>query len=522
MIEIAAAGALQRVLEVVIQASPTILVGLMVAAIIRHLMGPDRTRWLFSGPYGIGLLKAWLVGMLLPVCSLGVLPVVREMRRARVSAGSTLTFALTAPLFNPISVLYGLTMADPVVLLSFCLGSLLVVTVLGSLWERLMPVAAMSELDAPATGEGETTVVGTVEGIPHGWRRILGMAVLSARESVGPMLGYAAVTLVGVAVATVLLPHGVLQTRAEHDDLFAPAFMALVAVPLYAAPMTVMMQLASMFQHGNSIGAAFSLLVLGAGLNLGLMIWLLRNHPPGRTAICLASLVLLTISVAYAFDRPLYDSGVESAGHTHAFDGYCNPFVEGHIDPWTQIGRNLADAIRPDEIVGGILLAFFILFGAVLAIVDPRGRLEQTLARAPAKSRRSWDVELPEWVLGSVAIVALILASLFGCYLYYPPKQTILAEMRMVHAEVFSAANSGDWDTALYWIPIYDDWSRKLMVSEYLRGNSVSEYRRAKSEVLLEHLERLEHDVEDQRSAACQARVRKLNAAFLRFRRAFE
>ena len=44
-------------------------------------------RKLFGDNSWRSLPQAWLVGMLLPVCSLGVIPVIREMRRAaRASA----------------------------------------------------------------------------------------------------------------------------------------------------------------------------------------------------------------------------------------------------------------------------------------------------------------------------------------------------------------------------------------------------------------------------------------------------
>ena len=57
--------------------------------------------------------QSWFIGMLLPICSLGVIPVVRELRRSRVSGGAILAFAMTAPLFNPLSMLYGLTLSAP-------------------------------------------------------------------------------------------------------------------------------------------------------------------------------------------------------------------------------------------------------------------------------------------------------------------------------------------------------------------------------------------------------------------------
>ena len=44
----------------------------------------------------------------------GSYPGRREMRRSRVSGGAILAFAMTAPLFNPLSMLYGLTLSAAV------------------------------------------------------------------------------------------------------------------------------------------------------------------------------------------------------------------------------------------------------------------------------------------------------------------------------------------------------------------------------------------------------------------------
>ena len=77
--------------------------------------------------------------MLLPVCSLGVIPIAREMRRARISGGAILAFAMTAPLFNPLSMLYGLTLSAPFVILSFAFCTMVIVTAVGAIWNRIFP-----------------------------------------------------------------------------------------------------------------------------------------------------------------------------------------------------------------------------------------------------------------------------------------------------------------------------------------------------------------------------------------------
>ncbi|QDU98846.1 permease [Lignipirellula cremea] len=496
-------GAALRFFQALVQATPTILVGLVVAGVFRRLLGHAGTRRFFGDNTWRSLPQAWLVGMLLPVCSLGVIPVVREMRRAGVSGGAILAFGLTAPLFNPISVLYGLTLADPLVILTFSFCSLVIVTVVGIAWDRLFPHTAQPEPEPPR--------------VAYGVRRMLSIAVFGARELAGPTSGYIGAGLLGVALLSLLLPAGYLQTAAEHDDPWAPLFMTAVAIPAYAAPMTAMVQLASMFQHGNSVGAAFTLLVLGAGANLGLVAWMVGAYGVRRTGIWFALLTGIVVGLAYGVDGPLYPHGVEPAGHTHAFDIYCAPFAPSTPQVMQKTFRILQEKIAPHETVAMIVLTALILAGIGLARCDRQHRVEAWLEQRPADSPRL-DVVLPGPVLGGVALLSLIAFSVLGCYIYYPSPAEVFEEMQIVNAEVVSSASSKDWDTALYWIPIYDDWTRKLQVSMFLRGESLTPYRRAKALVLREKLELLEHAVEDQEIEPARRLGLAVNRAYRRMR----
>ena len=50
---------------------------------------------------------------------------------------------MTAPLFNPLSVLYGLTLSEPFVILSFAFCTMLVVTAVGLIWNVSFQVIAV-------------------------------------------------------------------------------------------------------------------------------------------------------------------------------------------------------------------------------------------------------------------------------------------------------------------------------------------------------------------------------------------
>ena len=145
---------LLRMTQAGLQASPTILVGFFVAALFRRLLGPEHVRRLFGDQTWHALVQAWGIGMLLPVCSLGVVPVLREMRRAGISGGTILAFALAAPLFNPLSLLYGLTLSEPFTILAFATGSLIVVTVAGWSWDHWFPGTGPPETPPRPVGYG--------------------------------------------------------------------------------------------------------------------------------------------------------------------------------------------------------------------------------------------------------------------------------------------------------------------------------------------------------------------------------
>ncbi|MFI4873864.1 MAG: permease [Blastopirellula sp. JB062] len=507
MIEAMFWGAALRFCQSAAAAIPTIMIGIIVAAIFRVWLGAAGTRKLFGESGFKSLLYAWAIGMMLPVCSLGVIPVAMELRRAKLSGGTILAFALTAPLFNPISVLYGLTLSNPIVIITFSFCSLVIVTGCGLLWDRFFRSDAGEIIDdSPAA--------------PVGWRRLLATTLFGLREMTGPSMGYVVVGLLGVAALSVALPYASLQQAAEHDDPRAILFMTAIAIPAYATPMVAMVQLASMFSHGNSVGAAFSLLALGAGANVGLIGWMTRAYGAGKTAAWFGILIFIVVGLSYAVDGPLYPHGVEPAGHTHAFDIYCAPFTANTTDPMSSAWLELSKKLAPHDRVGVGIFAFLMAWAVALRFADPNRRLEKWIEAAPATPQK-FDRVIPGSVLGVISLVGLVILSVSGCYLYYPPPQEIFEEMRAINAEVIYGARTGRWDVAEHWIPIYDDWSRKLEVSQFLRSGEVEPYHQFKGQVFREYLERLEHAVEDQEKEEAKELAMKVGGAYTRLRKSY-
>ncbi len=503
-------GAVLRGAQCLLQAAPFIVTGLVIAGIFRRLLGPAAIRTMFGHGTRAAIPRAWAIGMLLPICSLGVIPVAREMRRAGLSGGTILAFALAAPLFNPLSLLYGLTLSEPITIFAFGLCTLLVVTIVGLIWDRLFPNADIPERPP--------------QRVPYGLRRMLAVAVVAAREVAGPSLLFITVGILGVVGLSCVLPQAAMQRTMSHTDPWAPLLMAAIALPAYATPMMAMSQLGAMFQHGNSVGAAFTLLTLGAGTNLGLVLWMQRSYGWRKAGVWLGLLLFVVLALSYSVEKPLYPSAVEPADHTPAFDIYCRPFDVG----MTNLGQVVWGKLRQDtqvhELYGAICLGALFLAGIALRLLDRRFRIEDWLERPvpQASANPAWfNTSLSAPTIGFAALLGLIGVSIVGCYTYYPPMNEALDEIENAQIETLAAALSGDRKYAEHWIPIYSDGVRKLQVGVYLRTWHLRDYQRATARTVEEKLELLEHELAPRRKDAIDPLVAEISRAERRMRLAF-
>ena len=482
-------GALLRILQAGLQAAPFVFTGLCITGMLHRLLGHAHTRRLFGSNSISSLFQSWLIGMLLPGCSLGVIPVVKQLRASGIAVGTIFAFALSSPLFDPLSLLYGLTLSKPLTIVAFAFGSLLVVMLAGGLFDAWYPDTEVVVPEPPPT--------------PHGVRRLLATLVVMARESVSGTAVLVGCGLLGTGLLSMALPPGILQHTMAHENLYSPLLMTAIAVPAYATPMTAMSQLGSMFQHGNSIGAAFILLTFGAGMNLGLLVWMMRYYGLRKTAIWFGLMLLVVLGLSYGIERPLYPKDIEPADHTHAFDSYCQPFRAESpptIGYPAEIWRRVRLETQPHEIAGAIALACLVLLGAGLTLLDRVWVIETWLNRPPAATdgtRRHWDIVVPGPVLGAVGLVAIVAASIAGCFAYYPDPAESLEELNLARTEALAAAMSGQYEHALHWIPICEGWNRRLQVGAFLRTGQLSAYHQMKARVFRDRLEDLEHLIEN-------------------------
>ena len=502
-------GVVLRLTQTFINAAPWIAIGFVIAGVFRVVVGPQKTRNVFGGNSWKGLVYGWLWGMLLPVCSLGVIPIVRELYRSGVRGGTLIAFALTAPLFNPLSVLYGLTLSDPVAIITFAFCSLVIVSSVGLVWDMIFKNS--NRIDEKEISD-ETVAIGI--------RRSVATFKASTQMIFSSSALYILIGIVGSVAVNVVLPHGAMSSMLERDNSFAPLVVAGLGIPVYSTPLLAMSQIGSMFQHGNSIGAAFCLLIFGAGVNVGLFVCFLRLYGLGKLAAFIGLLLFVSVGLAYLIGEPLYPEGVEVAGHTHAFDIYTSPFPTKMDDAGHVTRLEVQKHWTNHEFGGTPILIVMTIIGAIFFLLEKSTGLNQWLASKPDKEKQM-DKVLPGWLVTSLTIAGLLLFSVAGCYLYYPAKEEALEQMTTFNIEAVAAANTGNWEGAMKWIEFQQDLARRLEVGSFIRSGELSEYHRTKARILRENLELLKHEVEDQDKERASELALKTNRSFLRLKRAF-
>jgi len=468
-----------RMAETFAEALPFVIVGMLVAGILRGMVGAERLRQILDKGRWSGPIRAWGLGLLLPICALGALPVARELRRAGIPSGTVISFVLVAPVLNPVSVVYGLSHVEPLTLLYFAAGTFLISVGIGSLWNRFIAL----RLDRGAVAD---EVVST-----SGSGRLAVSGLVSCQVLLGPVLIDFLLVLLVMGFLGAFLPYGVLQTAFTRDNPLASALMACVAIPVYVTPMEVMVHFEHIVRDGYSLAAAFVLIVLGAGANVGVANWLRRDY--GWRALGLFGGLLLasTLLVGGLADRSLAVGSKVMKDHTHAFDSFTRlPTGEayGPVYVWCEVRQQMLPSQR------WAFMLFAVMTLAGLALRWRNGLIEGRIRRA----LQAYEATLTGAGLNRalsarvLVLLAIVLSAGFGvtlAYVYYPSARILLLDIAAVRTELYQEVVQEDQRACHRRIHQLDALLGKLPVSQLLREGGLTQ---EQAEALAEFAERLD------------------------------
>ncbi|MDE0838151.1 MAG: permease [Kiritimatiellae bacterium] len=291
--------------------APYLLFGFLIASVLSVFLKASFVRERFGKGGFREVVVASLMGVPLPLCSCGVLPVAASLREQGATRGATLSFLTSTPQTGVDSIAITYSLLGPIFTIVKVGVAFVSGVFCGSLVDRFGgqdPTVEDRRVVEPSSIADSVPLPKTVR-LRHGLRH--GFVTVAC--------SIAWATLIGVflaAVLTTFIPPNLLTGIAEHRGwtMFA---MLVVGIPLYVCSSGSVPLAYAFMATGISPGAALVFLIVGPATNMATVttVWKLLG---GRSVLLyLGSLTFCAILAGYGFDFLLLRSGVESMPKAH-------------------------------------------------------------------------------------------------------------------------------------------------------------------------------------------------------------
>ncbi len=120
-------------LGIFIEAAPFLLAGSIASGFVEVFVGEDRLSRLLGEKLHANVMFGALLGLVVPVCECGVIPLTRRLARKGLPAAAGISFILAAPAINPIAIAGTYAAFGPGKILVLRIGLTLVVSILVTL-----------------------------------------------------------------------------------------------------------------------------------------------------------------------------------------------------------------------------------------------------------------------------------------------------------------------------------------------------------------------------------------------------
>ena len=290
-----AAKVLQGTLEILNDASPWMVGSFILAGLLHHLVRPDCWQRALGNTRISSIIKATLSGMLLPICSCGVIPLGLGLYYSGAYLGPTLAFMTATPIINPAAVLLAYGLLGPEIATIYLVGGFVVPVVIGLVGNAL----GGPELQAPGFDSGETTPILESEDKVSFSEKVLSGLHWGFMD-LGVMVSKYLV--IGVLLAGLIL--GLVPKIYIHEYLGNPGMISLVGIGIVGAVMYVCAVghipfIAAVVAAGAAPGVAITFLMTGAATNLPELISIYKII--GRRTVLIYSVSVVAASMAIGY-----------------------------------------------------------------------------------------------------------------------------------------------------------------------------------------------------------------------------
>ena len=291
---------LEAAWKVLLELAPWLLLGAMVAGVLHALLPKDFLERQFSGRWGV--LKAVVLGVPLPLCSCGVIPVGLSLKKGGGSDGATVAFLISTPQTGVDSIFVSASMLGwPFAL--FKVFSAAVTGVVGGLLtntaQQEIPASEPVHRQQPAVAQNRFRAFADhgIEMLQSIWRwLVFGIAISASIE--------------------VFVPASAFTSLQGYGGLAAMLVTLVISLPLYVCATASVPIAAALVASGLPTGAALVFLMAGPATNVATLGAVYRTLGKRPLSIYLATVVFGSIACGWAFEAVI-DANMPASSHEH-------------------------------------------------------------------------------------------------------------------------------------------------------------------------------------------------------------
>ena len=234
--------------------APWLIIGFFIAGIMAVCIPRDFVMRFLGASGGIkSIIRAVSIGVPLPICSCGVIPISTALRKNGASKGATAGFLISTPQTGIDSILATYALMGPL----FAIARPVAAFVTGLLGG--CAVHALSEDDVPLCSATQQSTPP-----PRNLRMILWQGYI---RLLGGVVKPLSVGLLISALVAALVPDDFFASTLAGRDYLAMPIMALIGFPMYICSTAAIPIAAALMMKGLSPGAAFVFLMTGPAIN---------------------------------------------------------------------------------------------------------------------------------------------------------------------------------------------------------------------------------------------------------------
>lgn len=268
--------------QVTVEMAPYLLFGFLMAGILSQIISREYVRKHLGGGGILGAVKAALVGVPMPICSCGVIPLAASLRKHGASRGATASFLASTPQTGIDSLLVTYALLGWI----FAIFRALIAFISGILCGIAVELVPNPEEDE----KEEETPTGSSDDSPVILRMLkYGLITLPGNISRAMMLG-----LVISGIISGIIPDNFFADRLGNSPL-AMLMMLIIGIPIYVCSSASVPIALAFIKAGLSPGAALVFLITGPATNAATLTTLWKIIGKKQLTVFLITLALCAL-----------------------------------------------------------------------------------------------------------------------------------------------------------------------------------------------------------------------------------